>query len=575
MLDFAGTRAAEAAPGEWHAGLRPYQREDTELCWDSMAAGKSTALVHPTGCGKTRSACAVIDRYLRAFPGRRVLWLANRDFLCDEAARRIREVCRVDVSIEKADRHMSRTPVVVGSIQTLVRKDRRETIPRDTFGLVVYDEAHHAVSAGSMAILQWFDGDNVWHFGMTATLDRLDKVGAWNAWDVIGAERELDWAWDQGYLCVPVPVARPVDSVDISQIRTVAGDLNLGQLEEEIAKSAAPIAHLALEEMGDRPGLIYTPGVASAHAVAATMNQARPGRFVAVDAETPQDERRVILKRYDEGALDGIVNCGIYLEGLDVPRCACIVIARLTKSRSLYVQMAGRGSRPEGWIGQLATREERLAAIAASGKPNFKLVDVTGKAGRHNLCGAATLLGKKAPDGLLKALQANPGMDLVSAAKEARAAVEREQKQIAAMAAAARVSARRETFDLFGRYSLDAGEEGIEPTEVGEPATASDLEFLRHNALCKGRKGDGDPPSGITHADVLKLRRTAAAWRSHGLATFKQRRAINNCGLPTPFHLTFNKAHDVLNQLAANGWRPTVGMTAQLVPARAQQGVAD
>jgi len=480
MLDFAGTRAPappelSLVPAEaWHDGLRPYQRDAVEAAWKEHESVQSTAIVLPTGTGKTRTAGGYVRRLLTERPSSRVLWMANRDFLIDEAQRRLRDMTGLGVSVEQAERQMSRTPIVVGSIQTLVRKDRRETIPRDTFDLIVYDECHHAASAGSMEILNWFTAKRL---GLTATLTRHDKVGAWNAWETIAIELSIEWAMSEGYFVPIVPVARYIDSIDLSKVKTTAGDLNLGGLEKEIAEAAAPIAHLSIEEMGDRPTIIYTPGVASAHAVAATLNQWQAGSARAVDADTPPDERKQVLSAFDRGELQWIVNCGIYLEGLDVPNCRGIVIARPTKSEPLFIQMAGRGGRPEGWIGQLETRGERVAAIAASGKPNFVLLDITGHAGRHSLCSAATLAGKETPaKELAEALAANPGIDLQSAAAQAKATVARETKRIAEMAKAAEVSARRATFDLFNKYGISPEVEGLSPTATSEPPTSADVE---------------------------------------------------------------------------------------------------
>lgn len=568
MLDFAGTRGNAAPVDEWHTGLRVYQREDADAAWQALNEHRSTALVMFTGAGKTRTGGSVIKRLLTERPGARCLWLANRDFLIDEAARRLRDMCGVDVSIEKAERRMSHTPIVCGSVQTLVRKDRRETIPRNTFDLIVYDECHHAASAGSMGILEWFQGMRL---GLTATLTRHDKVGAWNAWATIAAERTIEWGMNEGYFCPIVPVARYIDSIDLSKVKTTAGDLNLGGLEEEIATAAAPIAHLAAEEMGDRPTIVYTPGVASAHAVAATLNQFRAGSARAVDADTPKDERDLVLAAFDRGELQWIVNCGIYLEGLDVPNCRGIVVARPTKSEPLYIQMAGRGGRPEGWIGQLATRAERIAAIAASGKPNFVLLDITGHAGRHSLCSAATLAGKETPaKELADVLKANPGIDLQSAANQAKAAVAREQKRIAEMARAAEVKARRESFELFAKYDIKEMPEGLEVADPGEPCSPADVDWMRQNKLCAGRKGDGEPPANFTHAQVLKLQRTAAKWRSAGFATFKQRRALNGAGIATPFNLSFQKAGEILTHLSSNNWRPDMKWVATVMQGAAE-----
>ncbi len=544
LLDFGGPSPHGDEPTDPDADLRFYQREGVEAAWAELETVRSTAIVFATGMGKTRTGGAFIRRWLKKSPLSRVLWVAHRDFLIDEAARRLRDMCGVDVSIEKAERRMSSTRIVVGSTQTL-RGERLRNIPKSAFDLIVWDEVHHAASPGAMQILNWFTAKVL---GLTATLVRHDKVGAWNAIDSIAIERDIQWAMTEGFFVPIVPVARFIDSIDLSQVKTTAGDLNLGQIEEEIAKVAAPIAQLAMEEMGDRPTLIYTPGVASAHAVAATLNHARPNSARAVDADTPPEDRKRILQAFDRGEIQWITNCAIFLEGLDVPKCRGIVVARPTKSEPLYVQIVGRGGRPEGWIGQLPTRAERVAAIAASSKPNFILLDVSGHAGRHSLCSAATLAGKETPaKQLAEVLKANPGIDLQSAAAQAKEAVKREQAAIAKAAREAEISSRRESFDVFSKYGIDPPGGGLQLGNAAEPATLDDIAWLESNKI---------PETGMTHGAVLKLQRTAAVWRKFGYATFKQRRTIGRVGLPTPHNLPFAAASTVIDHIFQSKWRP-------------------
>ena len=166
---------------------------------------------------------------------------------------------------------------------------------------------------------------------------------------------------------------------------------------------------------------------------------------------------------------------------------------------------------------------------------------------------------------LADVLKANPGIDLQSAAKEAKATVAREQKRIAEMARAAEVKARRESFELFSRYDIKEAPEGLELADPGEPPSAADVDWMRQNKLCSGRKGDGEPPANFTHAQVLKLQRTAAKWRSAGFATFKQRRALNNAGIATPFNLSFQKAGTIITHLSSNNWRPNMQWVAAVL----------
>ena len=56
--------------------------------------------------------------------------------------------------------------VVVGSVQTLQRSARLERFPRDYFGTIIIDEAHHAITDGYRRILDYFENAKV--LGVTA-----------------------------------------------------------------------------------------------------------------------------------------------------------------------------------------------------------------------------------------------------------------------------------------------------------------------------------------------------------------------------------------------------------------------
>lgn len=526
--------------------LREYQKQAVEGVFREWGRVDSTMGVAFTGAGKTTIAGAVAKRA----PGRG-LFLANRDFLLDQMRRRVEKMTGENVSVEKAEQRMDASRMVVGSIQTL--KGRRlERLPTDTFDWIIYDECHHAASNGSRKIFEHFPRAK--RLGITATPLRLDRVGMWNAFESVAFEFGMDFGMSQGYFLEPVPVARYVDSVDLSQVATAQGDLVLGGLEEQIVKNAAKIAHIVLEDCTDYQTLVYTPGVASAHAVAATLNEFKPGKAVAVDADTPKDVREKVLESFDRGDIQYIVNCAIYVEGLDVPKARAIVIARPTKSESLYKQMAGRGGRPEGWIGQLPTALERLTAIASSQKPNFLLLDITGHAGRHSLVSSAdALAGKQAGavgERVAKLIQANKGKTLSEVIDQAKAEVDEEdklsQKRLAEAAAAALVKSRKDAFDPFRKLGAkDDVVQGEAMEWAAEPATAADVAWLKENRLAS---------KDVTHGAVAKLQAQAKQWRMRGMASFRQRKILlaGHC----PVDVTFATASRLIDIIVKQGYRP-------------------
>jgi ATP-dependent helicase IRC3 len=83
-----------------------------------------------------------------------------------------------------------------------------------------------------------------------------------------------------------------------------------------------------------------------AHAQAAQLAFTEAGiRAAAVWGALPKSERRATLARFSDGALDVVTNCYVLTEGFDEPRVDCVIMARPTRSKLLYAQMVGRGTR--------------------------------------------------------------------------------------------------------------------------------------------------------------------------------------------------------------------------------------
>ena len=87
----------------------------------------------------------------------------------------------------------------------------------------------------------------------------------------------------------------------------------------------------------------------------------------------PKDERRTTLAQLSRGALDVVTNCNVLSEGFDEPRIDCILMGRPTRSRLLYAQMVGRGTRlhPE--------------------KADLLVIDVADNSRKHTLAGLHVL----------------------------------------------------------------------------------------------------------------------------------------------------------------------------------------
>jgi superfamily II DNA or RNA helicase len=331
----------------------------------------------PTGSGKTVIFAHEIERFRRY--GHRALVLAHRDELITQAIAKLRDVLgpEADIGIVKAESDEAGAQIVVASVQTLARDRRLQRLERD-FGLVVVDEAHHAAAESYQRILEYlgcFKRDGPYTLGVTATVDRGDGVGLDRVFETIAYELGMVELMQQGYL-VDLRALQIAVRADFNALHTRAGDFIDSETGNMLLAADAPttIAKGYKEHAADRSGIVFTPNVAVAHAMAEAF-QAERIPAAALDGTTPDLERRRILQDLNAGAVQVVANCAVLTEGFDEPRVSTIVIAKPTKSRILYTQMIGRGTRP------------------SPGKTDCLIVDTVGATVRHDLQTVAELFG--------------------------------------------------------------------------------------------------------------------------------------------------------------------------------------
>lgn len=390
--------------------LRDYQEDALARVAAAEARGVRKQLgVAATGLGKTIMFCALARER-----GCRTLILAHRDELVSQAAAKVREVWpEVDVGIVKANDNDVTARVVVASVQTLSRQRRLDMLlgtTQDTggmagwgltrpepFGLVVVDEAHHTAAASYRTILDAMrageserdatpeevdDGcelgivpDGPLLLGVTATPDRGDGKGLDDLFDEIVFNFDILWGIRAGYLA-DVRALKVALDVDMSHVKTSRGDYEAGAMGRamEAADASGRIVQAWKAHAADRRTLVFVPTVALSRETADLFNHhgIKAGH---VSADTDLDDRRRILREYADGTLQVLCNCMVLTEGFDSPRTDCIIQARPTKSRALFTQIVGRGTRKH------------------PDKADLLVLDVVGSSDEHSLVTVPSLFG--------------------------------------------------------------------------------------------------------------------------------------------------------------------------------------
>lgn len=383
--------------------LRDYQTTAVEAAMKDFEEVRSVLWVMPTGTGKTIAFASVAQR----FAGKgRVLILAHRAELIFQAVERIKDSVDLHCDIEMAELRADQVgfwtaPVIVSTIQTQTAGfngyRRCSRFAPGEFSLVIVDEAHHATAKSYRAVLDhYMANEKLRVLGVTATPDRADESALGQVFERVSFEYGIVDAISDGWL---VPIEQQFvecEHLDFAKCRTTAGDLNGGDLAKVMEYEAAlhEVVGPTLEIVGDRKALVFAASVAHAERMAEIINRERQHAACFVHAGTPRDERAALIAGYRSGEYQYLVNVGIATEGFDIPDVEVVVLARPTKSRALYAQMIGRGTRTlPGLVDGLETADERRAAIAASGKPTMTALDFVGNSGTHKLISTLSILG--------------------------------------------------------------------------------------------------------------------------------------------------------------------------------------
>ena len=516
-LAFETLDSGLVVPHSTDQSLRPYQRDAVVGISEKLAEFRSTLLVIPTGTGKTR----VFTEVARHWPGK-VLVLAHRDELLQQARGRLGKETGEMVGLEQADFYAGNERIVVGSVQTLAQPDRLSRWKPDHFGLVVCDEAHHAPSPSYRRIFDHFSGAKL--LGVTATPDRADEKAMGLVFESVAYVYEIDDAIKDGYLC-PIRIL-PIflGELDLSSCRTTAGDLNQGDLDAAMVEAA--IAHMVkstVEESGDLKTLFFTTSVDNATRSAELFNGIKPGSARSVNGKTPVDVRRSILAGFERGDFQYLTNCGIATEGYDCPPVACIAQGRPTKSRALHAQIIGRGLRPY------------------PGKDDCLVLEFTGNSGRHDLASAIDILGGKYDEEEValakKLVNASNGKKAGEALEEAREKIRNEKARKALIVARSNYQ-KGQVYNPFDVMHMSKTQQDTwDERFSGAVPSEAQMAWMQSRKI--------DIPKGLTKAQASKLIGNLKMRETKGLANYNQTKILEGLGIPA-INLSYKKACDLV-----------------------------
>lgn len=523
--------------------LRPYQQEARTAVESQWEQGNDrTLLVLPTGCGKTIVFAKISEDRVRQ--GDRVLILAHRGELLDQAADKIKTATGLICSTEKAEQSCLDSQsqwfrITVGSVQSLMRQSRLDRFDPDYFQTIIIDEAHHAVSDSYQRVLDYFSGAKV--LGVTATPDRGDMRELGSVFDSLAYEYTLPRAIKEGYLSPIKAVTIPL-KLDLSGVSIQSGDFKPGDLDTALDPYLYQIAEEMKKYCANRKTVVFLPLIKTSQKFRDILNEAG---FNAAEVNGNSEDRAEILEDFDKGKYNVLCNSMLLTEGWDCPSVDCVIVLRPTKARSLYCQMVGRGTR------------------LCEGKEHLLLLDFLWHTERHELCRPAHLIcdSKEIADKMTEDLAENAGCetDIEEAAQTASEEVQAQREEALAKQIAACKSRKRKLVDpLQYEMSICAADlSGYVPAFGWECAPPSD----KQRAALEKR---GIFPDEIETAGKAKLLLDRLEKRqSAGLTTPKQIRFLESRGFQHVGTWQFEAASSMIARISANGWKIPRGVDPQ------------
>lgn len=519
--------------------LRPYQQEAREAIFEQWDGGVlKTLLVLPTGCGKTIVFAKVTEDCVRR--GDRVLILAHRGELLEQAADKIRQSTGLGCAVEKAEETCmgSWFRVVVGSVQTMMREKRLGQFPEDYFQTIIIDEAHHCISDSYQKVLNHFSSAKI--LGVTATPDRGDMRNLGSYFESLSYEYTLPKAIKEGYLSPIKALTIPL-KIDMTGVGVQAGDFKASDISTALDPYLQGIAQEMEKYCKDKKTVVFLPLVKTSQKFRDLLNA---HGFRAAEVNGDSQDRSEVLEAFDRGEYNVLCNSMLLTEGWDCPSVDCVVVLRPTKVRSLYCQMVGRGTR------------------LSPGKDHLLLLDFLWHTERHELCHPASLIcqdeevAKKMTEHIE---QAGCPVDIEEAEKTAAEDVVAQREEALAKQLEEMKRRKKKLVDpLQFEMSIQAEDlSGYVPAfgwEMGPPSEKQKATLEKLGILPDQIENAGKAAKILDRLDKRK---------EEGLTTPKQIRFLEGRGFQHVGTWQFETARKLIDRIAANGWRIPQGINQQ------------
>ena len=338
--------------------LRDYQIDMIDRARESLRVNQRVLLQAPTGAGKT--ALTVFMMQQAALRGRRSCFIVHQNELLTQTSQALWKQ-KLEHGMIASGKGRSGMPAQVASVQTLV--NRLSHYPE--WDLIIIDEAHRAAANTYKKVVAAYPRAKV--LGLSATPQRTDGRGLDDMFDDLVVGPSIRSLIDAIWLC-DYELYAPNIAIDVSEVKTTAGDYDQGDLERAIDKptiTGDAVQHYRSLAMGKRCVVMCVTINHAQHV--AEQYRAAGIPAASLDGTMTNKERAELIEEFRAGRLLVLTSVQLLLEGLDVPDIEVVQWLRPTKSLIVFMQGNGRGFRP------------------SDGKQHLIILDHVGNVMRHGM----------------------------------------------------------------------------------------------------------------------------------------------------------------------------------------------
>lgn len=334
--------------------LRSYQVEMKQKVFKEWQNGNMSVMMQmPTGTGKTMLFASIIKDLWNHFydnpPLKKFLIIVHRKELVEQVQKTLYDkygLAHGTIQSGKRDNEMYH--IQVAMVQTLAREKRLNKWKDNEFDFIICDEAHHILADSYQKIRKAFP--EAYLLGVTATPYRLNKQPFTDTFDVLVRSKPISWFIKDGYLSeyeyysieATSKLQLEIDNLKIDSTGDYSDKAMTNALDNR--KIRAKVVKTWLEHANGKKTIVYT--INKEHNQNLCQEFIKIGyKCVAIDSDTPKEERDNYVEQFRKGKIDIICNVNIFSEGFDCPDVECIQLARPTTSLSMYLQQVGRGLR--------------------------------------------------------------------------------------------------------------------------------------------------------------------------------------------------------------------------------------